>query len=129
MTRLEIHPYCENDSPLPQSDRVVFADLLSRIIDELPQTRQTWVATLALGLPRAAGMTVRDMAFHARCTEAVLITEAIRFAAGIGIKASPHLRSAVRTHMASGQITIKGALPGIEADDAPRGTPEAMAGQ
>jgi hypothetical protein len=116
MTRLEIHPYCENDSPLPQSDRVTFANLLSRIFDELPQTRATWVATLALGLPRAAGLTVRDMAQHARCTEAVLITEAIRFAAGIGIQASPHLRSAVKTHMASGQITIQGALPGIDTE-------------
>ena len=86
---------------------MTFAALLSRIFDELPQTRATWVATLALGLPRCAGMTCRDMAQHARCTEAVLITEAIRFAAGIGIQASPHLRSAVRTHMASGQITLK----------------------
>jgi hypothetical protein len=116
MTRLEIHAYSEDDSPFPQSDRVVFANLLSRIFDELPQTRQTWVATLALGLARCTGMTVYDMAQHARCTEAVLITEAIRFAAEIGIKASPHLRSAVKTHMASGQITIKGALPGIDMD-------------
>jgi hypothetical protein len=116
MQKVEFHPYSENDSPLPQSDRVVFADLLSRIIDELPQTRATWAATLALGLPRCAGMTCRDMAFHARCTEAVLITEAIRFAAEIGIQASPHLRSAVKTHMASGQITIQGALPGIDTE-------------
>jgi hypothetical protein len=110
--RIEIHPYSEDDSPFPQSDRAVFANLLSRIFDELPQTRSTWVATLALGLPRCAGMTVRDMAFHAGCTEAQLITGAVSFAAEIGIKASPHLRSAVRTHMASGQITIKGGVPG-----------------
>jgi hypothetical protein len=53
------------------------------------------------------------MAFHARCTEATLINEAVKFAAEIGIRASPHLRSAVRTHMASGEIIIKGALPGV----------------
>lgn len=114
--RIEFHPYSEDDSPLPQSDRVVFANLLSRIFDELPQTRATWVATLALGLPRCAGLTVRDMAFHAGCTEAQLITGAVSLAAEIGIKASPHLRSAVKTHMASGQITIKGALPGIDTE-------------
>jgi hypothetical protein len=114
--KLEFHPYAEDDSPFPQSDRAAFSNLLSRIFDEMPQTRATWVATLALGLPRCAGMTCRDMAFHAGCTEAQLITGAISFAAGIGIKASPHLRSAVRTHMASGQITIKGALPGIDTE-------------
>ena len=105
--KIEFHPYSEGDSPLPQSDRVVFANLLSRIFDELPQTRAIWAGTLALGLPRAAGLTCRDMARHARCTEAELISGAVKFAAGIGIQASPHLRSAVRTHMASGQITLK----------------------
>lgn len=105
--RIEIHPYSEDDSPLPQSDRVTFANLLSRIFDELPPTRSTWAATLALGLPRCAGMTCRDMAFHAKCTEAQLITGAVSFAAGIGIKASPHLRSAVRNHLVSGEIKLK----------------------
>jgi hypothetical protein len=61
-------------------------------------------------------MTCRDMAFHAGCTEAQLITGAVSFAAEIGIKASPHLRSAVKTHMASGEIIIKGALPGIDTE-------------
>ena len=117
MARLEIHPYTGDDSPLPQPDRVTFAALLSRIFDELPQTRATWIATLALGLPRCAGMTVRDMAFHAKCTEAQLITGAVSFAAEIGIKASPHLRSAVKTHKASGQITIKAGVPGIDMDN------------
>jgi hypothetical protein len=105
--RLEFHPYSEDDSPFPQSDRVTFANLLSRIFDELPQTRQTWVATLALGLARCTGMTVYDMARAARCTTAELISDAVKFAAGIGIQASPHLRSAVRCHMASGEITLK----------------------
>jgi hypothetical protein len=114
--RIEIHPYSEDDSPFPQPDRLAFSALLSRIFDELPQTRSTWVATLALGLPRCAGLTVRDMAFHAGCTEAQLITGAVSLAAEIGIKASPHLRSAVKTHMASGQITIKGGVPGIDMD-------------
>ena len=107
MAKLQFHPYSEDDSPLPQSDRVTFANLLSRIFDELPQTRATWVATLALGLPRCAGMTCRDMAFHAKCTEAQLIMGAVSFAAGIGIKASPHLRSAVRNHLVSGEIKLK----------------------
>jgi hypothetical protein len=112
--KIQFHPYAEeDDSPFPQSDRAAFSNLLSRIFDELPPTRATWAATLALGLPRAAGLTVRDMAFHARCTEATLINEAVKFAAEIGIRASPHLRSAVRTHMASGEIIIKGALPGV----------------
>ena len=121
MARLEIHPYTEVDSPLPQPDRVTFAALLSRIFDELPQTRATWIATLALGLPRCAGMTVRDMALHARCTEAQLITGAVSFAAGIGIKGSQHLRSAVKTHMASGQITIKAGVPSIDMDNTREG--------
>lgn len=107
MQKAEFHPYSEDDSPFPQADRVTFAALLSRIFDELPQTRQTWVATLALGLPRCAGMTCRDMAREAGCTEAQLIKGAVSFAAGIGIQASPHLRSAVKTHMASGQIIVK----------------------
>lgn len=119
--KIELHPYSEDDSPFPQSDRVTFAALLSRIFDELPQTRSTWIATLALGLPRAAGLTIRDMAFHARCTEATLINEAVKFAAEIGIKASPHLRSAVKTHMASGQITIKGGVPGNDMDKTAEG--------
>jgi hypothetical protein len=105
--KIQFHPYAEDDSPFPQSDRAAFSNLLSRIFDELPPTRATWVATLALGLPRCLGMSLRDMAREGRCTEAVLITEAIRFAAGIGIQASPHLRSAVKTHMASGEITLK----------------------
>jgi hypothetical protein len=116
MQKVEFHPYSEDDSPFPQSDRLAFSALLSRIFDELPQTRATWAATLALGLPRCLGMSLRDMAREGRCTEAVLITEAIRFAAEIGVKASPHLRSAVRTHMASGQITIQGAPPGIDTE-------------
>jgi hypothetical protein len=104
MERMSVHPY--DESPLPQSERLAFASLLSRIFDELPSTRKTWCASLALGLPRCIGLTVRDMASLARCTEAELVHGAVSFAATISVKASPNLRAAVSAFIASGELQV-----------------------
>lgn len=109
MDRMIVHPY--DESPLPATEREAFASLLSRIFDELPNSRKTWCASLALGLPRCIGLTVRDMASIARCTEAELLHGAVSFAAAIGIMASPNLRGAIKTHMVSGEITVAGDTP------------------
>ena len=105
MERLIVHPY-DDASPLPQSDRQTFASLLSRIFDELPATRKTWCASLALGLPRCIGLSVGDMARLARCTEAELVHGAVSFASAVGITASPNLRGAVSAFIASGELTV-----------------------
>ncbi len=90
---ITLHPYAPDaDSVLPLAERRVFFNLLSAVLDEMPDCRPKWVACLAFGAHPCIGRSLEDMGGLAGgVAPATLMKDAQRFCATHNLAPSPFM--------------------------------------
>lgn len=95
MEKFWTHPYdSEADSVLAPAERKRWYSLVSAMLDDMPDSREKWIACLAIGSLQTAGRSIEQMAKLANTSEDALLKSAAAFCERRGIHASPKLREA-----------------------------------